>query len=177
MKRKVILLLLPLAWTASCSHSPETPIYKIYELCGKEKTDPVVVAKIKELDLEDVARGGGHYDRYYEPQSRTDYKYVSVTINPQPTLSNIQGIFITWKKDLGGLSYEEIQRTVGIALPKRGAKEIQTDQAMDYSTKFYVQDHKSLHHIDSQVTVTCAKNDYNRCCEIDIACFGFVHPD
>lgn len=136
----------------------------------------MVQAKFKELGLKDMG-GGKWYSRYYEPRSRMDYKYVSVTINPQPTLNSIQGFFITWKKDLGRLTYEEIQRKVGISLPKCGAKEIHVSQFLDTETKYYVRNLESLHHIDSQVTVTCGKNNYDQCWEVKLACFGFVHPD
>ena len=175
MRRSLLLLLFAVSLSA-CSHVPETPIYKIYELCGKNKSDPAVVAKFKELGLEDEGGGKGYF-RYYEPKTRTDYKLVDVRINPQPGLESIQGFFITWQHDLGGLTYEEIQQMIGISLPRRGAKETRTSQFLDTETQYYVQNHESLHHIDSQVTVTCAKNDYGRCWEIDIACFGFVHPD
>ena len=175
MRRQTVLLLLVLG-TAACTRVPETPVYKIYELCQKEKSDPAVQAKFKELGLEDKG-GGKWYSRFYVPPSRMDFDYVSVTINPQPGINRIQGFFITWKKDLGSLAYEEVQRMVGISLPKRGAKEIQVSQFLDDQTQYYVQNHESLHHVDSQVTVTCGKNDYDRCWEIKLTCFGFVHPD
>lgn len=172
-----LALLLLASVSASCAQVPTTPIHKIYDLCRKDKSDPVVLTKFKELGLADEGGGKGYF-RYYEPRLRTDYKFILVVINPQPTLNSIQGFFITWKKDLGGLTYEEVQRMVGVTLPKRDAKVIRTDQAMDYSTKYYVLGHENSKHPDlTQVTVTCAKNNYDRCWEIDIACFGFVHPD
>lgn len=178
MKRKFSLLLAIAFGTLSCTQPvplPETPIHKIYELCGKKKTDAAVIAKFKQLGLEDSAGGGGDYSRYHEPKSRTDYKLVSVTINPQPTYNTIQGIFITWKNS-PGLTYEEVQQSVGITLPKRGSTSIHTSDASG-DTRFYVQNQEQLKHPDSQVTVTCAKNNYDVCWQIDIACFAFTHPD
>ena len=158
--------------TASCSKPPQTPIYKIYEYCRKDKTGETVVAKLQQLGL-DLDKEDS---KYYEPKSRTDYKYVRVTLNPQ-TEKNIQGFFITWKKDLGGLTYEEIQQMAGITLPKRGAKELQVSESSGNETRFYVTNHESLHHPDSQVTVVCERNNYDKCWQIDIDCFEFVHPE
>lgn len=77
---------------------------------------------------------------------------------------------------MGGLTYEEIQQAVGLTLPKRGEKAIRTSQLMDDETKYYVLGHENPHHPNlTQVTVTCAKNNYDVCWEIDIACFSFVH--
>lgn len=171
MRLPRFLLLVIVLGTLSCSTPPETPIYKIHEYCRKDKTDPVVVAKMQQLGL-DLSKDES---KFFEPTSRTDYRYINVTLNPQ-TDKNIQGFFIVWKKDLGGLTYEEIQQQVGLTLPKRGAKGIRTDQASGNKTNYYVLGHENAQHPDLiQVTVTCAKNNYEVCWEIKMACFGFVH--
>lgn len=171
MRHPRFLLLVIVLGTLSCTTLPETPIYKIHEYCRKDKTNEAVVAKMQQLGL-DLSKEDS---KFFEPKARTDYKYILVTLNPQ-TDKNIQSFFITWKKDLGGLTYEEIQQMVGVTLPKRGAKVIRASQFMDYETKYYVLGHENPQHPDlTQVTVTCAKNNYDVCWAIDISCFGFVH--
>ncbi|MBI3561569.1 MAG: hypothetical protein HY080_07640 [Gammaproteobacteria bacterium] len=176
MQIKTVCVLITLLGNAvACAQSPSSGVYRIYEYCRKEKTDPTVVALIKKLGLED-AGGGGEYYKYYQPQSRTDYKLVSVTINPQPTLNDIQGFSISWKKP--GLTYEEIQQLVGFALPPRGAKELHVG-GLNFESRYRVTGYKYDDKLPalSDITVICEKNSYDACTQIDIDCFEFVHPD
>lgn len=171
MNHTRLLLLLFVLGTLSCSTPPETPIYKIHEYCRKDKTDPAVVVKMRLLGL-DLSKEDS---KYFEPKSRTDYKYILVALNPQTDM-DIQGFFITWKKDMGGLTYEEIQQRVGLTLPKRGAKEIRAGQSFGDETEYSIRGYENAKHPDLlHVTVTCAKDNYDMCWEIDIACFDFVH--
>jgi len=169
MKHKLALLLLTMLSTLSCTHQqPVTPIYRIYEYCQKDKIDKSFVAKMQQLGL-DISK---EESKFFVPKSRTDYDYFKVTLNPQAD-KTIQGFFITWKKT-PGLTYEEIQQQVGITMPSRGSKELRISESAG-NTRFYVLNHKSLNHPDSQVTITCAKNNYDVCWEIQLACFEFVH--
>jgi len=169
MKPKIALLLLPILGTLSCTHQPpETPIYKIYEFCRKDKTDAAFVARMHQLGL-DISK---EESKFFVPKTRTDYDYFKFTLNPQND-KTLQGFFITWKKT-PGLTYEEIQHLVGITMPNRGSKELRSSETAG-NTRFYVLNHQSLNHPDSQVTLTCAKNNYDVCWEIQLACFEFVH--
>jgi len=160
--------------TASCAQSPQTDINKIFEYCGKEKSDPAVVAKMKHLGIN--INGDGY--KYYQPKSRTDYKLVRITLNPQPTYNDIQGISISWNKD-PGLSYEEIQQLVEINMPKRGSKELQIDDGLSFASRYIMVGYKpnATQALINQVTVTCAKNNLDKCWQIDFSCFDFVHPE
>ena len=149
-------------------------IYKIHEYCRKDKSDPAVIAKMQKIGVDLNADGDGG-SRFFEPVARTDYRYILFKLNPQ-TYNTIQGISINWN-DAPGLSYEEIQQLTGLDLPKRGAKEIQVSTSA-YQTRFYVLGHENATHPDlTQVTVICAPDNYDRCSQIDIACYGFAHAD
>ncbi|MBI3561918.1 MAG: hypothetical protein HY080_09420 [Gammaproteobacteria bacterium] len=176
MRNKTICTLIILVLNAvACAQSPPSGVYRIYEYCRKEKTDPTVVSLVKKLGL-DAESGGGGYFKFYQPRSRTDYDYIHVTMNPQPTLNDIQGMSITWKKP--GLTYEEIQQLVGLALPLRGSKEIYSEKG-GFQARYHVADYKynAGSPALSDIVVICEKNSYDACTQIDIHCFEFVHPD
>ena len=182
MHQKIVLLCLFLLATPAAAGGAEpvqakTPpiseIHNIYEYCRKAKTDPAVIAKMKKLGLKLNLYEGGAY-RYFEPVLPLDYRLIDITLNPQ-TYRTIQGISLFWKKD-PGLSYETIQRLTGLSLPPRGAKEIRIDGIGD--TRFYVLGHENTRHPElTQVTITCAPNNYDQCWQIDIACYGFEHAE
>ncbi|MBI3561568.1 MAG: hypothetical protein HY080_07635 [Gammaproteobacteria bacterium] len=176
MQIKTVCVLITLLGNAvACAQSPSSGVYRIYEYCRKEKTDPTVVALIKKLGLED-AGGGGEYYKYYQPGLSTDYKLISMRINPQPTLSDIQGFSIHWKKP--GLTYEEIQQLVGLSLPPRGSKEIHSSEDGSES-RYSLLEYKYSNGLPTldEVAILCTKNSYDTCTQIDIHCFPFVHPD
>ena len=184
MHQKIVLLCLFILATPAVAGGAEpvlakTPpiaeIHNIYEYCRKTRTDPAVIAKLKTLGL-DLSVDGDGATRFFEPVLHTDYDFISITLNPQ-TYQTIQGIFITWQKN-PGLSYETIQRLTGLSLPPRGAKEIRVGGADFSETSFYILGHQNAHHPElTQVTFTCAPNNYDRCWELKIACYGFVHAD
>jgi hypothetical protein len=173
MKRWLIGLSILVTAVSCAAQSPQASIKNIYEYCGKDKTDPSVVEKMKQLEID--INGDGF--KYYEAKSKTDYSHISITVNPQPTYQDIQGIFITWDRS-AGLTFEDIQGLVGLTLPTRHSTAIHTDQASTNETQYYVlgQENPNQSNIN-QVTVTCAKNNYDSCYEIQISCFPFVHPD
>ncbi len=175
-KALFIMFLLGVAGISSCSKPPKTEIYNLHQYCRKEVTNPDVIAKIKSLGLEDKGGAGGDYSNFFEPKSRFDYKYLLIVLNPQ-TYKNIQSMHVKWNKN-SGLTYEEIQQLTGLVLPKRGDKVMRADQGDVDETRYYVLGHENSKHPNlSQVTVTCAKNSYDLCWEVDIDCFGFVHPE
>lgn len=174
MKRNILILLLLVLSSISCAEQSASNIHNIYSYCAKSKSNPNVDKLIKNLGLE---FDGGNYSKYYKPLSRTDIKLLNITLNPQPTYDNIQGIAMFWQKE-PGLSYEEIQKLAGMNLPKRDSKSIQTDQSSQKFTRFYILGKDNPGYPDiAQVTFTCKKNDLNSCWQFDIDCFGFVHPE
>lgn len=156
----------------SCMKPPKTEIYNVHEICRKDITGAVVVEKLQQLGLEDH---GGVYSRHYKKERRTDH--TEVVIRTDPKTKAIHDITVSWSNRGDELSYEEIQQLAGLTMPRRGAKEIRVHQETDW-TRYSVLGNKNGQHPNrTQVTVACAKDNYDVCWEIQMACFGFVHPD